>query len=271
MTAQHSKVIEQLDQLKAELGSSSCDLKKCQSLLTQLKIALAEMSLLVPDNGQTNVEDLTLAREVLEIGAQWSIRARDIPSFERYFAQLKVYYTDLSKWQIIKQLPESNNKYPLIGLNLLCLLSQQRIDEFHLMLETIDPQAMRDNTFIRHPVALEQNLMEGSYNRVLALRTDAPAPEYVYFMEILENTIRDEIASGLEKAYNSLSMNDAAQLLSIKSLPDLATFATERNWKVNPSEQRIEFATTDNAAEAVPTEDMVDQILRYARELETIV
>jgi hypothetical protein len=31
----------------------------------------------------------------------------------------------------------------------------------------------------------------------------------------------------MEKAYNRLSMNDAAQLLSIKSLPELSAFATE--------------------------------------------
>jgi len=32
--------------------------------------------------------------EVLEIGALWSIRVKDISSFERYIAQLKTYYHD---------------------------------------------------------------------------------------------------------------------------------------------------------------------------------
>ena len=34
------------------------------------------------------------AGDILEIGAQWSILKKDIPSFERYMAQLKCYYFD---------------------------------------------------------------------------------------------------------------------------------------------------------------------------------
>ena len=32
--------------------------------------------------------------DVLEIGVQWSVLMKDIPSFERYMAQLKCYYYD---------------------------------------------------------------------------------------------------------------------------------------------------------------------------------
>lgn len=32
--------------------------------------------------------------DILEIGAYWSVRVKDIPSFERYIAQLNTYYTD---------------------------------------------------------------------------------------------------------------------------------------------------------------------------------
>lgn len=32
--------------------------------------------------------------DVLEIGVQYSIATKDIPSFERYMAQLKCYYLD---------------------------------------------------------------------------------------------------------------------------------------------------------------------------------
>ena len=32
--------------------------------------------------------------DALEIGVQWSILKKDIPSFERYMAQLKPYYLD---------------------------------------------------------------------------------------------------------------------------------------------------------------------------------
>lgn len=32
--------------------------------------------------------------EILEIGAFWSIRTKDIPSFDRYFSQLQTFYND---------------------------------------------------------------------------------------------------------------------------------------------------------------------------------
>jgi 26S proteasome regulatory subunit N12 len=37
---------------------------------------------------------ITFLGDVLEIGAQWSVRTKDIPSFERYMAQLQTYYND---------------------------------------------------------------------------------------------------------------------------------------------------------------------------------
>jgi 26S proteasome regulatory subunit N12 len=37
-----------------------------------------------------------LVGDILEIGALWSIKAKDIPSFERYIAQLKTYYFDMA-------------------------------------------------------------------------------------------------------------------------------------------------------------------------------
>lgn len=46
------------------------------------------------------IEDLpsklcaSVSGDVLEIGALWSILKKDIPSFERYMAQLKCYYFD---------------------------------------------------------------------------------------------------------------------------------------------------------------------------------
>jgi hypothetical protein len=32
--------------------------------------------------------------DILEIGVFWSIRAKDVPSFDRYFSQLHTFYTD---------------------------------------------------------------------------------------------------------------------------------------------------------------------------------
>ncbi len=80
--------------------------------------------------------------------------------------------------------------FPLIGLNLLRLLAQTRIAEFHTQLELIDPEQLHSNIYIKHPVQLEQWLMEGRYNKVWHARQDAPAQEYLFFVDMLMETIR---------------------------------------------------------------------------------
>ena len=41
-----------------------------------------------------------------------------------------------------------------------------------------------------HVVQLEQWLMEGAYNKVLAARQQLPAPSYAAFMDLLATTVR---------------------------------------------------------------------------------
>ena len=69
----------------------------------------------------------------------------------------------------------------------------------------------------RHPVSLEQYIMEGSYNKVVLAKGNVPAESYKYFIDILMGTVRNEIASCLEKAYGDISCSDAARMLSINS------------------------------------------------------
>jgi 26S proteasome regulatory subunit N12 len=122
---------------------------------------------------------------MLEIGAFHSIRTRDIPSFDRFFSQLQTYYTDYTT-----VLPPSPRQFPLQGLNLIRLLTQNRIADFHTTLEGLPADIPQDNPFIRHPVNLERWMMEGSYSKVWNARSEAPAEEYKLFVESLMGTIR---------------------------------------------------------------------------------
>lgn len=63
-------------------------------------------------------------------------------------------------------MPDSDYKNELLGLNLLFLLSQNRVAEFHTELELLPPELIQSDPYIRHPLALEQYLMEGSYNKI---------------------------------------------------------------------------------------------------------
>lgn len=53
-------------------------------------------------------------------------------------------------------MPESAYKHQLLGLNLLFLLSQNRVAEFHTELERLPAKDIQTNVYIKHPVSLEQ-------------------------------------------------------------------------------------------------------------------
>jgi 26S proteasome regulatory subunit N12 len=110
---------------------------------------------------------------------------KDVPSFDRYFSQLQTFYSDYDG-----AIRPSDRKYALTGLNLIRLLTQNRISDFHTILESLPPETLQENKFIRHPVNLERWLMEGSYSKVWNAREEAPAAEYKIFVDSLMGTIR---------------------------------------------------------------------------------
>ena len=107
--------------------------------------------------------------DILEIGAFQAIRSQDVPAFERYLSLLGTYYNDLayvfqpfatvppssSCYENPAQqdeadptvhrsasLPRSVNERPLLALSLLRLLSENRIAEFHTLLETVPKEVV---------------------------------------------------------------------------------------------------------------------------------
>lgn len=96
----------------------------------------------------------------------------------------------------------------------LFLLLTYPILEINQELELLPPDVIQSNPFISHPVLLEQYLMEGSYNKVFLGKTQVPSPYYTFFVDILLNTIRNEIASCREKAFNSIAVVDSVRLSS---------------------------------------------------------
>lgn len=89
-------------------------------------------------------------------------------------------------------LPPSPREYPIRGLNLIRLLTQNRIADFHTTLESLPLPAdsLASNPYISHPINLERWLMEGSYSKVWNAREEAPAEEYKFFVDSLMGTIR---------------------------------------------------------------------------------
>ncbi|KAF8138614.1 COP9 signalosome [Boletus edulis] len=238
-------------ELQRVFDARPTDLKKCGALLDQLKIGLIQTDLLIP-TADANLQDLVVARDILEIGTICSIRAKDLQTF----------YTDFRS-----VLPPSKREFPVRGLNLIRLLTQNRIADFHTTLESLPLPAdeISVNPYIAHPVNLERWLMEGSYSK------RRPAEEYKFFVDSLMGTIRNEIASCEESAYERLPLKDAATLLFFTSQSDLLKFAKERGWQVDLTAGLIKFARKNDEQTEIPKQKLIAANLVYARELEQIV
>lgn len=94
-------------------------------------------------------------------------------------------------------------------------------------------------------------------------------------MEVLVGTIRSEIASCSEKAYPSLPITNAKNLLFMDSEGSVVEFAKERGWVVKDG--RIYFPVQRGEEERtekdilVASGQVIENTIGYARELETIV
>ncbi|CAL5221569.1 g3785 [Coccomyxa viridis] len=251
-------------QLKGAVGKN--DLQTANRLLSTIKLKLTQLPALPPqlERTPTAQKELNLARDVLEQAVFLSIQMQDDRAFERNYDQLKSYYTDTGS-----VLPQSPQAHIIIGLDLLRLLVENRIAEFHTELELLSPEAMQSQG-ISHAVQLEQWLMEGAYNKVLEARPQLPHPAYSYFMEKLLSTVREEIAECSERAYASLSTADAKKLMMFGSDQEALSYAQEREWLVKDG--KISFRQVEEkSAPSMPSKDLIDNALTYAREIERIV
>ncbi|EYU23307.1 hypothetical protein ABFS82_01G058100 [Erythranthe guttata] len=244
------------------------DFGTCTNLLSQLKVSLTGYKSLPPlfEKTPNAIHELTLARDIYEHAVILSVKTEDQDAFERDFFQLKPYYTDA------RGLTPSSQEYPILGLNLLRLLVQNRIAEFHTELELLSPTAL-ENPCIKHAVVLEQSFMEGAYNRVLTARQTVPHETYVYFMDLLAKTVRDEIAGCSEKAYDRLSTSDALKMLLFSSEKELLEYIKEEHpeWEIKNGFVVFQRAKESITCKEIPSLELINQTLGYARELERIV
>ncbi|MBA0737518.1 hypothetical protein Gogos_010977 [Gossypium gossypioides] len=268
MDPQLTEVSQMFERFKAAFIRKDFD--SCANLLSQLKVLLTKFRSLPPlfENTPNSVNEVLLAREIYEHAVVLSVKIEDQDAFERDFFQLKPYYTDAGS----SRLPPSQQEYLILGLNLLRLLVQNRIAEFHTELELLSATAL-ENPCIKHAVELEQSFMEGAYNRVLSARQNAPHETYVYFMDLLAKTVRDEIAGCSEKAYDYLSINDARQMLLFSSDQELLEYIKEEHpdWEVKNGSVYFQKAKDSAPCKEIPSLQLINQTLSYARELERIV
>lgn len=251
------------------------DLSTADSVLSQLKLKLIQLPALPPlfESSPTAQQELLLGREVHEHAVLLALRKKDEGAMERSFAQLRTYYNDTRSQ--LSGAPASQ-EVALTGLNLLRLLVQNRIAEFHTELELIPPETQREPA-IQQPVQLEQWLMEGAYNKVLAAVAGAPkgaSDHAALLLAQLATTVRDEAASCSEKAYERLSLADAARLLRLGSEAAAREYAQQHGWTITDGVIVFPNNAVANGAGArgpLPSLELINNALVYAKELERIV
>lgn len=142
--------------------------------------------------------------EVLEYACFLSLRNKDVASFERYFAQLKPYYYDyatllpasaqqhtivglnllrlLSRNNLAEFHTELGKPFWIawICLCVCCVFDEGFYNRYctdlrkvpplqytnNIIIIELIPAEAQQNMYIKHPIQLEQYMMEGAYNKV---------------------------------------------------------------------------------------------------------
>lgn len=98
-----------------------------------------------------------------------------------------------------------------------------------------------------------------------------PSQSYNVFMDILLETVRDEIAACLESSYDKISTKEAQKRLNYKNEKEVVAFGKKRNWNLGADNMYTFASQNDKPKEPLPSVELAEQCIVYARELEMIV
>ena len=217
-------------------------------------------------------ESITLAATALELGVLLSVADDDLDAFGRNISQLKPYYAALSSFSAVGASATTDRKCHVLGLNLMHLLVDNRLSEFHAELELLSEEEAR-TPFVSFPITLERQLMVGSYDEVLNAGSHVPDPSYNIFMENLLETVRESIADCVEVAYKSMELTDAVTMMKFESTEELQEYVQEKreDWIVEGDMLTFQPPPMGRKAVDIPSMNLIAQNLSYATELERIV
>ena len=181
---------------------------------------------------------------------------------------------------------ESDVKYTVIGLNLLYLLVENRLSDFHS--EVIWTRILRfllifnqlelyADTVMHHPyiafcTQLEQHLMVGSYDQVMEAAKHPPVECYSFFLNSLLETVRVNIADCAVASYRTLTMQAAKKILMFSTLDEARDFMEDKYPELLVVNDVIDLRSQKTCkSEEIPSMKLISQTLAYAAELERIV
>lgn len=269
MAAKASELCELVTQFKAEVLQGKKPYSAAKLTLTKIKVIIVMCP--SASAGSARSAASTAARDALELACVLSVRDSDIKSFDRHFAQLHPYYLNE---RITNDKDGAEMRSMVLGLNLMHLLVENKLSEFHSQLELI-PVIIRQQRNTAFPILLEQYLMEGNFSKLFTSGKELPDPIYSEFMDQLFDFAREEIVSCCEAAYTNLQLSDMQRMMGLEGSPveDVTDFFEERkNCRLENGTVFFDtHADTKLSKSDVASFDLARQHLMYATELERIV
>jgi 26S proteasome regulatory subunit N12 len=227
------------------------------------KETLGKLKILMLDFPPGSPEQLAqVACQALEIGVLLTVADGDLDAFGRNVAQLKPYYAILPNI--------TPRKCHILGLNLMHLLVDNRLSEFHAELELLTEEEA-SNAFVSFPIQLERQLMVGIYDEVLSVTV--PDPSYQFFVDNLLQTVRDSIADCVEVSYQTMKIADAQTMMKFDSPKELLAYVEEcrDDWIVQGDTLCFQPPPSGSKASDIPSMKWIAQSLSYATEMERII
>ena len=212
----------------------------------------------------TAESERALAREALEWAVLLSVRQGDKGAFQRNLASLRPYYQ-------AKNAAISENQNTILGLNLLFLLVENRLSDFHCELELLTEQ-QQAHPAIAFCTKLDRHLTVGSYDQVMASAAQPPVDYYSFFLTSLLKTVRVNIGECAAASYHTLTIEAATSILMFSSGQETESFISEHypDWTCTGNVVNLRSSKAAKSDE-IPSLKLISQNLSYATELERIV
>jgi len=243
-----------LSELKAKFEAG--DVVGGKETLSKLKIQMLDF----PPGSASHTQ---IAVEGMEIGILMMADDGDLDAFARNVAQIKPMYAALEQ-------TTTPRKCHILGLNLMNLLVDNRLSEFHAELELLTEEESR-NVFVTFPINLERQLMVGIYDEVL--NVTVPDESYQFFVDNLLQTVRDSIADCVEVSYKTMKIADAMTMMKFGTQEELLEYVEDcrDDWIVENDTLCFQPPPSGSKAGDIPSMKLINQNLSYATEMERIV
>ena len=205
--------------------------------------------------------DRAAAREILELAVFLAIKNEDSSAFQRGVSSVRPYY-DLGA--------SSENQNTVLGLNLLYLLVENKLADFHSELELLNDAQLKSKE-IKFCTELDQHLNVGSTPSP-HIGQESPDGVLQFLPTFSLDTVRINIGDCAAASYSKLSIDAAKSVLMFSSKEETLAFIQEEypDWTVTDKEIDLR-ATKVAKSEEINSQKLISQTLGYATELERIV